>query len=120
MDVARGTLKSRNPKRIAETLEHDAERSTRRKTTPYRSAMSMLTFYINRAGKNLSASQRKVLEQAKEILRAEYGDGTDASKKRSAAKKATAKKATAKKSTRPRGSAKKKTAAKRPARKRSA
>ena len=104
MDVARGTLKSRNPKRIAETLEHDAERSTRRKTTPYRSAMSMLTFYINRAGKNLSASQREVLEQAKEILRAEYGSDAGAAKKTIAE----------------RGVGKKKTTAKRPARKRSA
>ena len=116
MDVARGTLKSRNPKRIAETLEHDAERSTRRKTTPYRSAMSMLTFYINRAGKNLSASQREVLEQAKEILRAEYGRELGAAKKRSGAKKKT----TAKKTIAERGVGKKKTTAKRPARKRSA
>ena len=98
MDVARGTLKSRNPKRIAETLEHDAERSTRRKTTPYRSAMSMLTFYINRAGKNLSASQREVLEQAKEILRAEYGSDVGAAKKQSGEKKATAKRPARKRS----------------------
>jgi putative cell wall-binding protein len=98
MDVARGTLSSRDPKRIAEALEHDAEKSTRRKSTPYRSAMSMLSFYINRAGKNLPAAQRKVLEQAKEILRAEYGGGEGAAKKRSVAKKATAKQSSAKRS----------------------
>jgi putative cell wall-binding protein len=98
MDVARGTLSSRNPKRIAEALERDAEKSTRRKTTPYRSAMSMLTFYINRAGKNLPATQRKILEQAKEILRAEYGSDVGAAKKQSGEKKATAKRPARKRS----------------------
>jgi hypothetical protein len=61
MDVESGTFSSRDPKHIAEAVEHDAERSLRRKTTPYRSAMSMLTFYINRAGKNLPKAQLKVL-----------------------------------------------------------
>jgi len=100
MDVKAGTFASRDPKRIAETVEHDAERSSRRKTTPYRSAMSMLTFYINRAGKNLPKAQLKVLEEAKEILRAEFGKD-DGAMRRSGAKKATG--------TVKRGSAKKKT-----------
>jgi hypothetical protein len=73
MDIAPNTFNSDDPKKIARTVEHDAEKSTRRKSTPYRSAMSMLTFYINRAGKNLSAKQRKVLEDAKDVLRAEFG-----------------------------------------------
>jgi putative cell wall-binding protein len=84
MDIETGTFASHDPKRIAEAVERDAERSTRRKTTPYRSAMSMLTFYINRAGKNLPAAQRNVLERAKEILRAEFGrDGSATTKKTS-------------------------------------
>jgi hypothetical protein len=79
MDVADGTFKLRSAKKIAEAVEHDAENSTRKKGTSYRSAMSMLTFYINRAGTNLSASQRKILEDAKDVLRAEFGP--DGSKK---------------------------------------
>jgi hypothetical protein len=90
MNVKSGTFASRDPKRIAETVEHDAERSSRRKTTPYRSAMSMLTFYINRAGKNLPKAQLKVLEEAKEILRAEFGKTDGAAKKRSSASGAAA------------------------------
>jgi hypothetical protein len=54
---------------IARSLKRSAERSRRRKSSPYRSAMSMLTFYINRAGKNLSAEQRRKLEAAKDKLR---------------------------------------------------
>jgi hypothetical protein len=73
MDLAPATFTGTSAKKIAEALEHDAEKSKRRKSTPYRSAMSMLTFYINRAGKNLSAKQRKVLEDAKDVLRAEFG-----------------------------------------------
>ena len=73
MDVASGTFAKRSPRAIAREVEHDAETSTRRKSTPYRSAMSMLTFYINRAGKNLSPERRKILEQAKDVLREEFG-----------------------------------------------
>ncbi|MBV8725726.1 MAG: DUF3175 domain-containing protein [Candidatus Eremiobacteraeota bacterium] len=62
-----------DPRAIARSLKRSAERSTRRKSSPYRSAMSMLTFYINRAGKNLPKKQLRVLEQAKDALRAEYG-----------------------------------------------
>jgi len=54
---------------IARSLKHSAEHSKRRKSEPYRSAMSMLTFYINRAGKNLPASRRRTLERAKDELR---------------------------------------------------
>jgi hypothetical protein len=69
LDLRRNIFKSRDPKIIARTLKHSAERSVRRKAAPYRSAMSMLNFYINRAGKSLPASQRKVLERAKSELR---------------------------------------------------
>lgn len=83
MDIAPNTFTSGDPTKIARTVERDAEQSTRRKSSPYRSAMSMLTFYINRAGKNLTAKQRKVLEDAKDVLRAEFGP----KKKNAAAKK---------------------------------
>jgi hypothetical protein len=79
MDIAPNTFTSGDPGKIARTVEHDAEVSTRRKSSPYRSAMSMLTFYINRAGKNLSAKQRKVLEDAKDVLRTEFGPKKKAS-----------------------------------------
>jgi putative cell wall-binding protein len=85
MDLEPNVFKQTSAKEIAEDIEHDAEKSNRRKTTPYRSAMSMLTFYINRAGKNLSAEQRKVLEDAKDVLRAEFGP--QPSTKKSPAKK---------------------------------
>jgi hypothetical protein len=60
MDLEPNVFKQRSAKKIAEAVERDAERSTRRKSSPYRSAMSMLTFYINRAGKNLSARFSKM------------------------------------------------------------
>jgi hypothetical protein len=62
-----------SPKRIAASLKRSAERSRERKSEPYRSAMSMLTFYINRAGKSLSASRKKTLEAAKGELRRQFG-----------------------------------------------
>ena len=62
-----------SPKRIAASLKRSAERSHERKAEPYRSAMSMLTFYINRAGKSLSASRKKTLEAAKDELRHLFG-----------------------------------------------
>jgi hypothetical protein len=62
-----------DPKRIAASLKRSAERSLRRRSTPFRSAMSMLTFYINRAGHGLDARQRKVLEEAKQELRVAFG-----------------------------------------------
>jgi uncharacterized protein DUF3175 len=62
-----------DPKSIARSLKRSAERSGRRKSDPYRSAMSMLTFYINRAGKNLPQQRRERLEAAKPELRALFG-----------------------------------------------
>ncbi len=62
-----------DPKMIAASLKRSAERSKRRKSAPYRSAMSMLTFYINRAGKNLPKQRLRVLEQAKDELRKAFG-----------------------------------------------
>ena len=62
-----------NPKRIALSLKRSADTSARRKSPAFRSAMSMLNFYINRAGKNLPQKQREILESAKEELRGLYG-----------------------------------------------
>ena len=73
LDLKRGVFTLRSPKQIAASLKRSAERSSRRKSDPYRSAMSMLTFYLNRAGKNLPAARRKVLERAKGELRAQFG-----------------------------------------------
>jgi Protein of unknown function (DUF3175) len=69
MDVEKDVFKSDSPKRIATSVKRSAERSHRCKSSPFRSAMSMLNFYINRAGQNLSASHRRVLEAAKDQLR---------------------------------------------------
>ncbi len=65
-----------DPKDIALSLKKSAEQSRKRKSAPYRSAMSMLTFYINRAGSNLPDDRRKVLEQAKDELRRAFGRST--------------------------------------------
>jgi hypothetical protein len=65
-----------SPASIARSLKRSAERSRRRKSSPYRSAMSMLTFYINRAGRNLSPTRRKRLEAAKGKLREAFGRQT--------------------------------------------
>src|SRR5690242_17891008 len=62
-----------DPKAIARSLKRSAEQSKRRKSEPFRSAMSMLNFYINRAGKKLPSAQRERLEAAKDELRALYG-----------------------------------------------
>ena len=72
LDLDPGVFVRTDPKSIARSLKRSAERSRRRKSDPYRSAMSMLTFYINRAGKQLSRSQRARLERAKDELRALY------------------------------------------------
>ncbi len=69
LDLERGVFVWKDPKRIAESLKQSAEISRRRKAKPFQSAMSMLNFYINRAGKNLSTEQKKILEQAKVELR---------------------------------------------------
>lgn len=63
----------KDPKRIAASLKRSAEASKRRKASPFRSALSMLTFYINRAGKNLPATQKKTLMKAKDELRRQFG-----------------------------------------------
>ncbi|HSQ00413.1 MAG TPA: DUF3175 domain-containing protein [Candidatus Dormibacteraeota bacterium] len=73
LDLEPGVFALEDPRRIAASLKRSAERSTRRRSDPYRSAMSMLTFYINRAGRQLSASQRARLEAAKDELRALFG-----------------------------------------------
>ncbi|WP_045838151.1 DUF3175 domain-containing protein [Hyphomicrobium sp. 99] len=64
---------TRKPAAIAQSLKRSAERSHRRKTTPFQSAMSMLNFYINRAGKNLTAKRRQTLDRAKDELRKAFG-----------------------------------------------
>ena len=73
LDLESGVFSGKDPKRIATSLKRSAERSKRRKSEPYRSALSMLVFYINRAGKNLPASRRRVLERAKVELRKQFG-----------------------------------------------
>jgi putative cell wall-binding protein len=73
LDLEPDVFSQEDPRAIARSLKRSAEQSHRRKSSPYRSAMSMLTFYINRAGKNLSKKQLRVLEAAKDALRAEYG-----------------------------------------------
>lgn len=73
LDLETGVFTLENPRKIALSLKRSAESSTRRKSDPYRSAMSMLTFYINRAGSNLPDKQRKRLEKAKDELRELYG-----------------------------------------------
>ena len=75
LDLKKGVFSKRSPKAIALSLKRSAERSHRRKSDPYRSAMSMLTFYINRAGKNLPAGRRKILQRAKGELRQAFGRG---------------------------------------------
>lgn len=72
LDLKSGVFTLRDPKKIAASLKRSAERSKRRKANPYRSALSMLTFYINRAGKNLPASRRKVLDRAKDELKEQF------------------------------------------------
>jgi hypothetical protein len=72
LDLKDGVFKLKSPKAIAVSLKRSAERSHRRKSDPYRSAMSMLTFYLNRAGKNLPAGRKKTLNQAKEELRKQF------------------------------------------------
>jgi hypothetical protein len=75
LDLDKGVFTRSDPKKIAASLKRSAMRSRRRKADPYRSALSMLVFYINRAGKNLPASRRKVLRRAKGELRKQFGRG---------------------------------------------
>jgi hypothetical protein len=73
LDLDEGVFSRDDPRSIARSLKRSADRSQRRKRDPFRSAMSMLTFYINRAGKTLSKSRKKRLEAAKDELRDLYG-----------------------------------------------
>lgn len=69
LDLEKGVFAGNDPAKIASSLKRSAKKSHRRKGTPYQSAMSMLNFYINRAGENLSTSRKKVLEETKDELR---------------------------------------------------
>ena len=80
LDLEPGVFTWDDPRRIAESLKRSAEQSNRRKSSPYRSAMSMLTFHINRAGKKLPKEQLSRLEAAKDELRALYGRQRQSSK----------------------------------------
>src|SRR5437870_4629671 len=73
LDLEPKVFKSKSPRKIALSLKRSAKRSKRRKAKPYQSAMSMLNFYINRAGKNLPKSRKQTLERAKEELREVFG-----------------------------------------------
>ena len=73
LDLERGVFKGDDPQKIARSLKRSAKQSHRKKTTPFQSAMSMLNFYINRAGENMPASKKKVLEEAKDELRQFFG-----------------------------------------------
>jgi hypothetical protein len=73
LDLDRGVFTWKDPKRIAASLKRSAEASHRRKADPYRSALSMLVFYVNRAGKNLPAARHRTLEKAKIELRRQFG-----------------------------------------------
>ena len=107
LDLEPGVFTGRNARAIAQSLKRSAERSRRRKSEPFRSAMSMLTFHINRGGEGLSGSQRKVLERAKEELRKLYQrapaerapstTGRKAAGRKAASHKATSHKATSRK-----------------------
>jgi hypothetical protein len=73
LDLEEGVFTWKDPKKIAASLKESAETSQRKKGTPFQSAMSMLNFYINRAGDNLNEAQRKVLNKAKNELRELFG-----------------------------------------------
>ena len=75
LELDKGVFTWQDPVRIARSLKRSADTSTRRKSPPFRSAMSMLVFFINRAGKNLDENQKRILEQATDELRALYGKG---------------------------------------------
>ena len=73
MDLEKNIFKSKDPKKIASSVKKSAEKSTRRKAGPFQSAMSMINFYENRGGKNISDAQKKVLDKSKEELRKLFG-----------------------------------------------
>lgn len=76
LDLQSGVFKLKSPRALARSLKRSAERSSRRKSTPFRSAMSMLNFEINRGGKNLSLERKRVLNAAKLELRKLFGRPT--------------------------------------------
>lgn len=73
LDLEKDVFKSKDPDKIAASLKHSADESHKRKSPPFQSAMSMLNFYENRAGKNLTKTQKAPLEKAKNKLRKLYG-----------------------------------------------
>ena len=73
LDLEEGVFTRSDPRKIAASLKRSAEESTRRKAEPYRSALAMLAFYVNRAGTNLPESQKRILEQAKIELKKLFG-----------------------------------------------
>jgi hypothetical protein len=78
LDLQRGVFSKDDPRSIARSLKRSADRSRRKKSNSFRSAMSMLTFYINRAGKNLSQRRLNKLQAAKDELRDLYHEGRKA------------------------------------------
>ncbi len=76
LDLEEGVFTRQDPQKIAASLKQSAEESSRRKASPFQSAMSMLNFYINRAGTKLDPKQKEILEQAKEELRKLFGKFT--------------------------------------------
>jgi Protein of unknown function (DUF3175) len=87
LDLESAVFKKRGPAAIARSLKRSADSSRRRKSAPFRSAMSMLNFYINRAGENLTPERKKVLERAKDQLRRLYGRAPARKTSSSAAKR---------------------------------
>ena len=75
LDLKKGVFTLKDPRKIAASLKASAEHSRRRKSGPYRSALSMLIFYMNRGGKNLPASRKRILQRAKRELRHQFGRG---------------------------------------------
>lgn len=75
LDLEPGVFTKRSPRAIALSLKRSAESSRRRKSEPYRSAMSMLSFHINRSGRSLPPERRRVLNEAKQELRTLFGRG---------------------------------------------
>jgi hypothetical protein len=78
LDLKHDVFRQNSPAAIAKSLKRSADRSRRRKSDPYRSAMSMLVFYINRAGENLPATRKRRLEAARDELRKAFGKAGDA------------------------------------------
>ena len=107
MDLEPGVFTQDDPQAIARSLKRSAERSTRRKSDPKRSSMSMLNLYINRAGKNLSGHHRQVLERAKDELRALFnGAASSGTARRKLAKRTRSTRATGARKMKKRGNRK--------------